>query len=163
MVCNATCFPGYFGYLCKDECDCPVDQCDRKYGCRRNAPGRSLRKNMGNIFLNTTFFPIKYYFFLNSCDSSIALVRNEYTCIYIKICTLNQFGYLDKNLIRSEHYNIFLSNKVLSYIFPRLHFSRSIELFAEFLNSHHVGKMRSGSCLACAARRSATFDTSGYR
>ena len=95
-ACNATCFPGYFGYLCEDECDCPVDQCDRKYGCRRNAPGRSLRKNMENIFLNTTFFPINYYFFLNSCDSSIALVRNEYTCIYIKICTLNQFGYLDK-------------------------------------------------------------------
>ena len=78
VACNATCFPGYFGYLCKDECDCPVDQCDRKYSCRRNAPGRSLRKNMGNIFLNTTFFPIKYYFFLNSCDNAKALVRNEY-------------------------------------------------------------------------------------
>ena len=109
MVCNATCFPGYFGYLCKEQCDCPVDQCDRKYGCRRNAPGGSLRKNMGKIFWSTSFFPFKDYYFLNSCDNAIALVRNEYTCIYIKICTLNLFDYLDKHLIRSKHYNTFSS------------------------------------------------------
>ena len=43
---------------------CPVDQCDRKYGCRRNAPGRSLRKNIGNIFFEYYIFSHKVLFFL---------------------------------------------------------------------------------------------------
>ncbi|XP_078337896.1 uncharacterized protein LOC144626775 [Crassostrea virginica] len=35
--CNVTCSHLYYGYLCKNECDCPADQCDRKYGCKTNS------------------------------------------------------------------------------------------------------------------------------
>ncbi|XP_078337910.1 uncharacterized protein LOC144626785 isoform X1 [Crassostrea virginica] len=35
--CNVTCSHLYFGYLCKNKCDCPADQCDRKYGCKTNS------------------------------------------------------------------------------------------------------------------------------
>ncbi|XP_078337895.1 uncharacterized protein LOC144626774 isoform X2 [Crassostrea virginica] len=48
--CNATCSPGYFGYLCKNKCDCAADQCDRKYGCKNKSKVESTDKWMKVAF-----------------------------------------------------------------------------------------------------------------
>ncbi|XP_078338153.1 uncharacterized protein LOC111133112 isoform X2 [Crassostrea virginica] len=50
LGCNATCSPGYFGRLCEKECDCPVDLCDRKYGCRTNSKVESTDQWMKVAF-----------------------------------------------------------------------------------------------------------------
>ena len=58
LDCNATCSPGYFGYLCTSVCDCPADQCDRKYGCTINAQGKEVfvkSQRSGEQFLNVIF------------------------------------------------------------------------------------------------------------
>ncbi|XP_078337911.1 uncharacterized protein LOC144626785 isoform X2 [Crassostrea virginica] len=48
--CNVTCSHLYFGYLCKNKCDCPADQCDRKYGCKTNSKVESTDKWMKVAF-----------------------------------------------------------------------------------------------------------------
>ncbi|XP_078313164.1 uncharacterized protein LOC144619398 isoform X2 [Crassostrea virginica] len=57
LDCNVTCSPMFFGYLCKSMCDCPADQCHRKYGCRTNSKEAETQVFSSNSVESTDQWP----------------------------------------------------------------------------------------------------------